>query len=76
VHEEGGVGATINHKNHLNTCADDSHARGLNSKCTELSKQAAVDMGIIVDSQSAAQSYPSGDKNELQKVASNSFLEH
>jgi hypothetical protein len=84
VHEEGGVGATINHKNPLITCANSSsaetyyissgtHARGLNSECT---RQAATDMDSIVDSQSAAQSYPSGYKNALQKVASNNCLEH
>jgi hypothetical protein len=84
VHEKGGVGATINHKNHLNTCANsssaetyyiasDTHAHGPNSECT---KQATTDMGSIVDSQYAAQSYPSGYKNDLQKVASNNFLEH
>ncbi|CAM0911402.1 unnamed protein product [Alopecurus aequalis] len=83
VHEEGGVVATINHKNRLITCANsssaetyyiasDTHARGLNSECT---KQAATDMDSIVDSQSAVQSYPSGYKNDLQKVATNSCLE-
>jgi sulfur transfer complex TusBCD TusB component (DsrH family) len=48
LHEEGGVGATINHKKHLNTCANsssaqtyyiaiDTHARGLNSECSKQS---------------------------------------
>jgi sulfur transfer complex TusBCD TusB component (DsrH family) len=46
LHEEDGVGATINHKKHLNTCANsssaqtyyiasDTHARGLNLECAK-----------------------------------------
>ncbi|KQJ98355.1 hypothetical protein BRADI_3g36437v3 [Brachypodium distachyon] len=84
VHEEDGVDPPINCKNHLVTCANSSSAEpnyitsdapqalDLSSECTKL---AVTDVDSTVDSRSAAQSYPDGYKNGLQKVSSSNRLE-